>query len=173
MEMIRMQHEHCTFCGFMGLTKMPVDGMKKCGRCNWEGYPERSSMEEINKLAKGYRPGTKWAPPIKADALKMQVEGLDEIEGAGTPEYESDEQAEEPKQQSLAPNPRLSPVQNAPTPNSTPSPQRSSGIRMSDSEAFSSENRIDPNRKVSNKVPGNQELLDRLKGKNIKGADFL
>lgn len=157
-----MQHEHCGFCGFMGLTKLPVDGMKKCGRCNWEGFPDRSSMEEINKLAKGYRPGTKWAPPIKADAMNFSEENNDEFEG----------QSEEPVQKSLAPNPRLSPVQNATVASPAPAPQRSSGIRMSDADAFSSENKIG-DRKVSNKVPGNQELLDRLKGKNIRGADFL
>jgi len=143
-----MQHEHCTYCGFMSLVKMPIDGMKKCPRCNWEGYPDRSSMEEINKLAKGYRPGTKWAPPIKADALNMA-----ETEDAHEPEQTTLEENREPVQKNLDP--------------------RKNSFRMDDATANRSENLIDPNRKVSNKVPGNQELLDRLKGKNIRGADFL
>jgi len=157
-----MQHEHCTHCGFMGLTRMETPGMKKCQRCSWEGYPERSSMEEINKLAKGYRPGTKWAPPIKA-SLRTQVEGLDEIEGAGAPEFEEEsegQETEEPVQQSLS----STPAQRDP---------RKDSFRMDDATANRSENFIDPNRRVSGKVPKNQELLDRLKGKNIRGADFL
>jgi hypothetical protein len=156
-----MQHEHCTFCGFMGLTRMETPGMKKCQRCSWEGYPDRSPMEEINKIAKGYRPGTKWAPPIKA-SLRAPVEGLDEIEGAGTPEFEEQEEheGEEPVQQNLS----STPAQRDP---------RKDSFRMDDATANRSENFIDPNRKVSGKVPKNQELLDRLKGKNIRGADFL
>ena len=43
---------------------------------------------------------------------------------------------------------------------------------MTDSEANKSENLIG-DRKVSNKVPKNQELLNRLKNKNFDGADFL
>lgn len=154
-----MQHEHCTFCGFMGLTRMETPGMKKCQRCNWEGYPEKSSMEEINKIAKGYRAGTKWAPPIKA-SIRTPVEGLDEVEGAGTPEQEesNEENHEEPVQRTIS---------------SVPRDPRKDSFRMDDSTANRSENLIDANRRVSGKVPKNQELLDRLKGKNIRGADFL
>ena len=133
-----MQHEHCGFCGFMGLTKMPIEGMKKCSRCNWEGYPESSSMEELNKLAKGYRPGSNWAPPIKAS---IPEEDIEPVQKTG-----------DPMQRNLD--------------------QRKGSFRMDDKKAFTSENKIG-DRQVSEKVPKNQELINRLKAKNFKGADFL
>ncbi len=161
-----MQHEHCGFCGFMSLTKMATEGMKKCPRCNWEGYPERNTAEEINKISKGYRPGNKWAPPIKADYRRNDLDEIDNTpDNVGSIEGSEEENHEEqPVQQSLAPNPRSAPIPTA-------APKQGS-FRMSDDDAYKSENKIG-DRTVSSKVPKNQELLNRLKGKNIKGADFL
>jgi len=156
-----MQWEHCGFCGNISLKKID-NGMKKCPRCDWEGFPDTNGMEKINALAKQYKPGMKWAPPIKA-RIKEPVEGVDEIEGAGS-ELEETENCEEQQNQE--------PVQKSLNVPSAQQEQRKSSFRMSDEEAFKSENRIG-NREVSNKVPANQALLDRLKSKNIKGADFL
>ena len=138
-----MQWEYCSFCGNISLQNLP-DGLKKCSKCNWEGIPNTKDMQGINDVARNYKPGSKWAPPIKA--RQKEVEEI--FERADQNNINSNS---EPKNQN--------------------EPERSS-FRMSDEEANKSKNNLD-NKTISDKVPSNQELVNRLKGKNFKGADFL
>ena len=146
-----MQYEHCSFCGNLTLTKLETPGMKKCQRCGWEGFPDKDPMDKINELARTYKPGTKWSPPIKA-SKKEDLENVEEIEGAQETINKNSEENREPIQKSLDP--------------------RKSAFRMDDREAFTSENKLGE-KQISGKIPKNQELINRLKGKNISGADFL
>ncbi len=158
-----MQWEHCSFCGNLNLRKTS-DGMKKCTRCDWEGFPETKDMQAINIIARNYKFGNKWAPPIKSRTQEPveDIEPIDTFEST----QESIEEVEdiEPVQKSL-------PIQE-PVKAQVQQDPRKSSFRMTDAEANKSENLIG-DRKVSDKVPKNQELINRLKGKNFNGADFL
>lgn len=160
-----MQWEHCSFCGNLNLRKTS-DGMKKCTRCDWEGFPETKDMQAINLIARNYRFGTKWAPPIKSRAQEPveDIEPIENIESIQEPVKENDIKTTEPIQKSL-------PIQEPVKAQAQQDPRKSS-FRMTDAEANKSENLIG-DRKVSDKVPKNQELINRLKAKNFNGADFL
>ncbi len=151
-----MMHEHCAFCGNLNLRRID-ESTKKCPRCDWEGVPDRNSMEDINKLARGYRPGNK-APLTRAtpkpvdlsnDSIEESEEGLE----AG-PEEDSEPSLETPQQAPKAADPRKS------------------SFRMDDKEASTSQNLL-ANKQISDKSPKNRELIERLKNKSIRGADFM
>lgn len=157
-----MQWEHCAFCGNLNLKKTS-DGMKKCTRCDWEGFPETKDMQSINIIARNYKFGNKWAPPIKSRA-QAPVDDIEPIDNEPMETIDTTDEikeTEEPVQKNL--NEVKQPIAQDP---------RKSSFRMTDAEANKSENLIG-DRKVSDKVAKNQELINRLKGKNFNGADFL
>lgn len=142
-----MQWEHCAFCGNLSLRPIG-DGFKKCTKCGWEGIPDKKDMSEINFIAKNYKPGMQWAPPIK-QKQKIDENNIDDVK---LEENDNNVDLKEPVQKNLDP--------------------RKDSFRMSDAEANRSENLLS-NKQISNKVPKNQELINRLKNKNFNGADFL
>ena len=154
-----MQWEHCAFCGNLNLKKTS-DGMKKCSRCDWEGFPETKDMQSINIIARNYKFGNKWAPPIKS----RTQEPVDDIEPIDNEPMENIEATDEIKETSEPIQKNLN--------SEIPLDPRKSSFRMSDAEANKSVNLIG-DRKVSEKIPKNQELINRLKNKNFNGADFL
>lgn len=148
-----MMHEHCAFCGNLNLRRID-ESTKKCFRCDWEGVPDRNSMEDINKLARGYRPGNK-APLTRATPKKVDL---------------SDDNLEEPEVVESEEN--SEPSLEAPQQTPKPADPRKSSFRMDDKEAFTSENLL-ANKQISDKSPKNKELIERLKNKSIRGADFM
>lgn len=156
-----MLYAHCSFCGNLNL-KTIEGSIKKCLRCDWEGVPDRNSMEDINKFARSYRPGNK-APLTRAAPKNVDLDdNEDSIESESEPEQKNClEDCPKPSQEEA-------PQQVAPK----AADPRKSSFRMDDKEAATSQNLL-ANKQVSDKSPKNKELIERLKNKSIRGADFM
>ena len=53
-----MRWDYCPFCGSIRLQKKENEYF--CQKCGWHGIPQNGDMEEINAIAKKYKPGTNW-----------------------------------------------------------------------------------------------------------------